>query len=96
MKSGKKGKEINAVCWQQSSLMNVEMEIDSTGESDTSVGGLQEIDRQGIIEHYTAIMLQKLVWGHFRRSQRSLAPCSLLDHLRANRTYTRCLEVAAI
>ena len=41
------------------------MEIDSTGESDTSVGGTQAIDRQGIIEHYTTIMLQKLVWGPF-------------------------------
>ena len=41
------------------------MEIDSTGESETSVGGVQAIDRQGIIEHYTTIMLQKLARGPF-------------------------------
>ena len=43
----------------------MDMEIDSTGESETSVGGVQAIDRQGIIEHYTTVMLQKLVWGPF-------------------------------
>ena len=47
------------------SQMNLDMEIDSTGESDTSVGGVQAIDRQGIIEHYATLMLQKLVRGPF-------------------------------
>ena len=45
--------------------MNPEMEVDSTNESETSVGGVQAIDRQGIIEHYTTVILQKLVWGPF-------------------------------
>ena len=43
----------------------MEVESDSGGESQTSVGGVHPRDRRGIIEHYTTLMLQKLIWGPF-------------------------------